>query len=54
MPDARLVGYDAADISRLRNVMDETATGQLNFLHKTAGSSSPSPSPWPPGRWPAW
>lgn len=37
MPDARLIGYDAADISRLRNVMDETATGQLNFLHKTAG-----------------
>ena len=37
MPDARLMGYDAADIERLRNVMDETATGQLNFLHKTAG-----------------
>lgn len=37
MPDARVGGYDAADIDRLRNVMDETATGQLSFLHKTAG-----------------
>ncbi len=37
MPDARLMGYDAGDIERLRNVMDETGTGQLNFLHKTAG-----------------
>lgn len=37
MPDARLMGYDAGDIDRLRSVMDETATGQLNFLHKTAG-----------------
>lgn len=37
MPDARLMGYDAADIDRLRNVMDDSGTGQLNFLHKTAG-----------------
>ncbi len=37
MPDARLMGYDAGDVERLRSVMDETGTGQLNFLHKTAG-----------------
>ncbi len=37
MPDTRLFGYDVAYIERLRNVMDQDALGQLNFLHKTAG-----------------
>ncbi len=37
MPDTRLFGYDVAYIERLRNVMDDDALGQLNFLHKTAG-----------------
>ncbi|MDS2172275.1 hypothetical protein Q7C18_06165 [Nesterenkonia sp. CL21] len=37
MPDALLTGYDASDIERLRNVMDDAAIGQLNFVHKTAG-----------------
>lgn len=37
MPGARLMGYDVEDVERLRGVMDSTATGQLSFLHKTAG-----------------
>lgn len=41
MPDARLFGYSTEDIARLRNVMDSDATGQLNFLHRTAGMLFP-------------
>ncbi|WP_161634774.1 hypothetical protein [Nesterenkonia sp. AN1] len=37
MPDSRLFGYSVDDIERLRNVMDSDATGQLSFLHRTAG-----------------
>lgn len=37
MPDARLFGYSVEDIERLRNVMDSDGTGQLSFLHRTAG-----------------
>lgn len=37
MPDARLTGYDADDISVLRGALEDEAAGQLNFLHRTAG-----------------
>ena len=37
MPDARITGYDAADITALRGALEDEAAGQLNFLHKTAG-----------------
>ncbi|MCH8560656.1 hypothetical protein LTH96_09610 [Nesterenkonia sp. LB17] len=37
MPDSRLLGYSVDDIERLRNVMDSDGTGQLSFLHRTAG-----------------
>lgn len=37
MPDARITGYDAADITALRGALENEAAGQLNFLHKTAG-----------------
>ena len=37
MPDSRLLGYSVEDIERLRNVMDADGTGQLSFLHHTAG-----------------
>lgn len=37
MPDARLTGYDADDISTLRAALEDEAAGQLNFLHRTAG-----------------
>lgn len=37
MPDARLTGYSAADITALRAALEDEAAGQLNFLHKTAG-----------------
>lgn len=37
MPDTRLFGYSVEDIERLRNVMDSDGTGQLSFLHRTAG-----------------
>ena len=37
MPDARVSGYDAADITALRAALEDDAAGQLNFLHRTAG-----------------
>ncbi|GAA1818152.1 hypothetical protein [Nesterenkonia flava] len=37
MPGARWSGYSATDIEHLRAVMEDTAAGQLNFLHMTAG-----------------
>lgn len=37
MPDARITGYSAADITALREALQDDAAGQLNFLHKTAG-----------------
>ncbi|MGO1524130.1 MAG: hypothetical protein ACTHV8_10640 [Nesterenkonia sp.] len=37
MPDTRITGYSAADITALRGALESEAAGQLNFLHKTAG-----------------
>ncbi|MGO2052549.1 hypothetical protein ACT3UD_08360 [Glutamicibacter sp. 287] len=37
MPDQRVFGYTVSDIEALRAAMDSDATGQLNYLHKTAG-----------------
>lgn len=37
MPDARITGYSPADITALREALEDEAAGQLNFVHKTAG-----------------
>ena len=37
MPDQRFFGYQLDDIEALRGAMDADASGQLNYLHKTAG-----------------
>lgn len=37
MPDARLTGYNVEDLQQLRSVMEDSAAGQLSFLHITAG-----------------
>ncbi|WP_022873821.1 hypothetical protein [Nesterenkonia alba] len=37
MPGARVFGYSVEDIEQLRAVMEDSAAGQLNFLHITAG-----------------
>jgi hypothetical protein len=41
MPDSLIGGYDAAYIEQLRGVLDEADRGQLNFVHKTAGTLFP-------------
>lgn len=41
MPGARLTGYEAEEIEGLRAVMEDSAAGQLNFLHTTAGNIFP-------------
>lgn len=41
MPDSLFTGYDAAYLERLRGVMDDDARGQLNYVHKTAGTLFP-------------
>lgn len=41
MPDSLLTGYDATYLEQLRAVMDEDARGQLNYVHKTAGTLFP-------------
>ncbi|KSU70388.1 hypothetical protein GA0061083_3852 [Pseudarthrobacter enclensis] len=41
MPDSLVGGFDAAYISELRGVMDDDARGQLNYVHKTAGTLFP-------------
>jgi hypothetical protein len=41
MPDSLVGGFDAAYIDQLRGAMDDDARGQLNFVHKTAGTLFP-------------
>ncbi|WP_457965798.1 hypothetical protein M1E17_04750 [Arthrobacter sp. D1-29] len=41
MPDSLLGGFDAGYIERLRGAMDDDARGQLNYIHKTAGTLFP-------------
>jgi hypothetical protein len=41
MPDALPVGFDAGYIGQLRAVMSPAALGQLQFVHKTAGTLFP-------------
>jgi hypothetical protein len=41
MPDALVGGFDAGYVGQLRSAMDDDARGQLNFVHKTAGTLFP-------------
>jgi hypothetical protein len=41
MPDSLIGGFDAAYISQLQAAMDDDARGQLNYVHKTAGTLFP-------------
>ena len=41
MPDSLIGGFDPAYIGQLRAVMDADALGQLNYVHKTAGTLFP-------------
>lgn len=41
MPDSLVGGYDASYIGDLRAAMDDDARGQLNYVHKTAGTLFP-------------
>ena len=41
MPDSLVGGFDAGYIGELRNIMDDDARGQLNYVHKTAGTLFP-------------
>ena len=41
MPDSLPGGFDTAYIGQLRGVMDDAARGQLNYVHKTAGTLFP-------------
>jgi hypothetical protein len=41
MPDSLVGGFDAKYVSDLRAVMDDDARGQLNYVHKTAGTLFP-------------
>ncbi|WP_159824223.1 hypothetical protein [Arthrobacter sp. 9AX] len=41
MPDSLIGGFDPAYISRLHAVMDDDGRGQLNYVHKTAGTLFP-------------
>ncbi|MEW1812224.1 hypothetical protein AB0284_16145 [Pseudarthrobacter phenanthrenivorans] len=41
MPDSLVGGFDPAYISRLQGVMNSDALGQLNYVHKTAGTLFP-------------
>ncbi|UZX02007.1 hypothetical protein F8G81_04760 [Arthrobacter sp. CDRTa11] len=41
MPDSLLGGFDAGYIEQLRGAMDDDARGQLNYIHKTAGTLFP-------------
>jgi hypothetical protein len=41
MPDSLVGGFDATYIDQLRGSMDDDARGQLNFVHKTAGTLFP-------------
>jgi hypothetical protein len=41
MPDSLIGGFDPAYIGQLQAVMDADALGQLNYVHKTAGTLFP-------------
>jgi hypothetical protein len=41
MPDTLPGGFDTAYIGQLHGVMDDAARGQLNYVHKTAGTLFP-------------
>ncbi|GAA2856922.1 hypothetical protein GCM10010523_16750 [Paenarthrobacter ilicis] len=41
MPDSLVGGFSQDYIAQLRNAMDESARGQLNYVHKTAGTLFP-------------
>ncbi|MHA7305286.1 hypothetical protein ACX80E_08585 [Arthrobacter sp. TMN-49] len=41
MPDSMVFGFDVAHIEALRAAMDSDAMGQLQFVHKTAGTLFP-------------
>ncbi|MDJ0319405.1 hypothetical protein [Pseudarthrobacter sp. PS3-L1] len=41
MPDSLIGGFDPAYVGQLRDVMDGDALGQLNYVHKTAGTLFP-------------
>ncbi|POH60218.1 hypothetical protein [Arthrobacter glacialis] len=41
MPDSMIFGFDVAHIEALRAAMDSDAMGQLQFVHKTAGTLFP-------------
>lgn len=41
MPDALVGGFDAGYVGQLRSAMDDDARGQLNYVHKTAGTLFP-------------
>ena len=41
MPDSLIGGFDQGFVEQLRLAMDEAARGQLNYVHKTAGTLFP-------------
>ncbi len=41
MPDSLVGGFDQGFVEQLRLAMDEDARGQLNYIHKTAGTLFP-------------
>jgi hypothetical protein len=41
MPDSLIGGFDPAYVSQLHSAMDDDARGQLNYVHKTAGTLFP-------------
>lgn len=41
MPDSLIGGFSADYVAQLRAVMDDDARGQLNYVHKTAGTLFP-------------
>jgi hypothetical protein len=41
MPDSLVGGFDQGFVDRLRAATDDAARGQLNYLHKTAGTLFP-------------
>ncbi|WP_461189228.1 hypothetical protein [Arthrobacter sp. Z4-13] len=41
MPDSLLGGFDPSYVSQLNSAMDDDARGQLNYIHKTAGTLFP-------------
>lgn len=41
MPDSLIGGFDPAYVGQLQAAMDDDARGQLNYVHKTAGTLFP-------------